>query len=194
MPVNCLIKCLINFWAFARFVFKTKILSPLMPINCLVKCLINFWTFRAFRVPKQINGFLMNQFMDINVSKRSPFRPSSFALRLLSPPLLLSSSFFLSLPLSSSLRLFVFLSLSPFVSPLKFFLIFIPAHPANSLKTKDLRKRHFWLKFLSQRKPLRLKTLGAKFAQSFAHLPADPTLHTPPETDPTYSAAKPYIM
>ena len=66
--------------------------------------------------------------------------------------------------------------------------------PANSLKTKDLRKRHFWLKFLSQGKPLKLKALGAKFAQSFAHFPADPTLHTPPETDPTYSAAKPYTM
>ena len=39
------------------------------------------------------------------------------------------------------------------------------AKPANSLKTKDLKKRHFWLKFLSQKKPLRLKTLGAKFAQ-----------------------------
>ena len=37
--------------------------------------------------------------------------------------------------------------------------------PANSLKTKDLRKRHFRLKILSQGKPLRLKTLGTKFAQ-----------------------------
>ena len=69
-----------------------------------------------------------------------------------------------------------------------------PANPANSLKTKDLRKRHFRLKFLSPRKPLILKTLGAKFAQYFSHFPADPTLHTPPETDPTYSATKPYIM
>ena len=69
-----------------------------------------------------------------------------------------------------------------------------PANPANSLKTKDLRKRHFWLKILSQKKPLRLKTLGAKFVQWSAHFPADPTLHTPPETDPTYYAAKPYIM
>ena len=69
-----------------------------------------------------------------------------------------------------------------------------PANPANYLKTKELRKRHFWLKFLSQGKLLRLKTLGAKSDQSFAHFPADPTLHTPPETDPTYSAAKPYIM
>ena len=38
-------------------------------------------------------------------------------------------------------------------------------NPANSLKTKDLRKRHFRLKILSQGKPLRIKALGAKFAQ-----------------------------
>ena len=60
-----------------------------------------------------------------------------------------------------------------------------PMQTSNSLKTKDLRKRHFRLKFLSQGKPLRLKTLGAKFAHYFSHFPADPTLHTPPETDPT---------
>ena len=36
-------------------------ISPLMPINCLINCPINFWTFHAFRVPKPINGFLMNQ-------------------------------------------------------------------------------------------------------------------------------------
>ena len=69
-----------------------------------------------------------------------------------------------------------------------------PVQTANYLKTKDLRKRHFWLKFLSQEKPLRVKALDAKSDQSFAHFPADPTLHPPPETDPTYSAAKPYTM
>ena len=68
------------------------------------------------------------------------------------------------------------------------------ANPANYLKTKDLRKRHFWLKILSQEKPLELKTLGTKFAQYFSHFPADPTLHTPSETDPTYSTEKPYTM
>ena len=55
------------------------------------------------------------------------------------------------------------------------------ARPANYLKTKDLRKRHFWLKFLSQWKPLRLKALDEKSAQWFVHFPADPTLHTPPK-------------
>ena len=68
------------------------------------------------------------------------------------------------------------------------------ARPANFLKTKELRKRHFRLKILSQWKPLRLKTLDAKFAHYFSHFPADPTLLTPPETDPTCSAAKLYIM
>ena len=120
--------------------------------------------------------------MNIHVSKRRPFRLSSFALRLfLSFPL--SSSLFLSLPLllSSSLCLFVFSSL--FLS-LPLLLSFFNVHsalPANSLKTKDLRKRHFWLKFLSQGKPLILKALGAKFTQWTAHLPADPTHHKPPK-------------
>ena len=51
-----------------------------MPINFLIKCLINFWTFLAFRVQKQINGFLMNQFMNINVSKKGSFASLSFWL------------------------------------------------------------------------------------------------------------------
>ena len=94
---------------------------------------------------------------------------------------------FHSFPLSSSLSLLVSLSLplssSLFLSfPL--FLSFFNVHsanPSNSLKTKDLRKRHFWLKFLSHGKPLKLKTLGAKFAHYFSHFPADPTLHMPPK-------------
>ena len=31
-----------------------------------------FLSIRAFRVPKQINGFLMNQFMNINYLSRTP--------------------------------------------------------------------------------------------------------------------------
>ena len=62
------------FHSFVQFLnnscSKTRFFSPLMPINSLINCPINFWTFRAFRVQKQINGFLMNQFMNINVSKR----------------------------------------------------------------------------------------------------------------------------
>ena len=115
--------------------------------------------------------------MNIHVSKKRPFR------LFLSLPLLVSLSFclfvFLSLCLFLSFPLFSSLFLS-----LPLFLSFFNVHsvrPVNSLKTKDLRKRHFWLKFLSQGKPLRLKALGAKFAQYFAHFPADPTLHTRPK-------------
>ena len=60
------------------------------------------------------------------------------------------------------------------------------ANPANSLKTKELRKRHFWLKFLSQGKPLRLKTLGTKSTQYFSHFPA--TLHS------TCRRNRPYML
>ena len=120
--------------------------------------------------------------MNIHVSKKRPFRLSFFALRLfLSFPL--SSSFFLSLPLFVSLSFCLFVSSSLFLSfplLLSFFNVHL-ANTANFLKTKELRKRHFWLKFLSQGKPLRLKTLGTKFAQYFAHFPADPTLHTRPK-------------
>ena len=111
-------------------------------------------------------------------------------------PLPLPSSPFLSLPLLVSLSfcLFVFLSFCLFVSlslPLfsslvlslvlsrPLFLSFFnvrPANPANALKTKELKKRHFWLKFLSQGKPLIIKMLGTKFAHYF--LTSPPTLHS----------------
>ena len=67
-----------------HFVFQKQFFSPLMLINCLINCPIHsehFCTFLAFRVQKPINGFLMHQFMNINVSKRRLFRPSSFVLR-----------------------------------------------------------------------------------------------------------------
>ena len=129
--------------------------------------------------------------------KNGPFASSSPFLSLslclfvsLSLCLFVSLSFCLFVSLSLPLLSSLFLSFPPLLS-------FFNVHPtnlANSLKTKDLRKRHFRLKILSQGKPLRLKTLGAKSTQSFAHFPANPTLHTPPETDPTCSAEKPYTM
>ena len=164
-----------------------------MPINCLIK----FWT---VMFKKSIHGQFVNNSWTFMFHK-TVF--SSFALCLFhSFPL----SSFLSLPLPSSL--FLSLSLCLFVPSslplLSSLFLSLPlllsffnvrsANPANSLKTRDLRKRHFWLRFLSQGKSLKLKTLGAKFAHYFSHFPADPTLHTPPETDPTCSAAKPYIM
>ena len=164
-----------------------------MPINCLVN---------SEQIVK--NSCSKNQFMvnSWKIHEHSCFQKTALS------PLPLPSSPFLSLPLPSSLSLFVFLSFCLFVSlslPLlsslflsfPLFLSFFNVRPTfstNSLKTKDLRKRHFWLKILSQGKPLRLKTLGEKSDQSFAHFPADPTLHTPPETDPIYSPAKPYTM
>ena len=103
---------------------------------------------------------------------------SPFAFHLLSLPLL--SSFFLSFPLSSS----PFLSLPLLLS----FFNVRPANPANSLKTKELRKRHFRLKILSQGKSLILKTLGENSLIIFLtsplplHSTSRPklTLHAPP--------------
>ena len=140
-----------------------------MPINSLVKCLFNFWT---VMFQKTIHGQFVKNSWTFMFQKNGPFA---------------SSSPFLSLPLPSSLSLFFFLSpplLSSLFLSFPLFLSFFNVHPANltnSLKTKELRKRHFWLKILSQGKSLRLKTLGAKFAQSFSHFPADPTLHTRPK-------------
>ena len=81
------------------------------------------------------------QFMNIHVSKRRSFRPSPFAFR----PIVFGRS----ATQNGELSLFNT----------------HPVQPANYLKTKDLRKRHFRLKFLSPWKPLRLKTLDTKFAQ-----------------------------
>ena len=144
-----------------------------MSINCLIKFLINFWT---VMFQKSIHGQFVNNSWTFMFQKNGPF-----AFHLLSFPLFsslfLSSSFCLFVSLSFCLffflSFFLFVSSSPPLSSSPFlsfplFLSFFnvhPAQPVNSLKTKDLRKRHFWLKFLSQGKPLILKTLGAKFAQ-----------------------------
>ena len=125
--------------------------------------MVNSWTIHEHSCFKKtaLSPFIFCLFLSFPLS--SSLRPSSLSPFVSSsPPLLLSfplfSSFFLSLPL---------------------FLSFFNVHsvrPANSLKTKDLKKRHFWLKILSQGKPLRLKTLGVKFAHYFSHFPA--TLHS----------------
>ena len=148
-----------------------------MPINCLVKCLFNFWT---VMFQKTIHGQFVKNSWTFMFQKNGPFASSSPFLSL---PLLVSLSFclfvslslclFLSFPLSSSLVLSRPLFLS-------FFNVH-SANPANSLKTKDLKKRHFRLKILRPGKPLIIKTLGAKFTQYLSHFPADPTLPTPPK-------------
>ena len=134
-----------------------------MPINCLVKCLINS------EQSCSKNQFMVNSW---TIHEHSCFKKavlSSFVFCL-----------FLSFPLSSS----PFLSLPPLLS---FFNVH-PALPANSLKTKDLRKRHFWLKILSQGKPLIIKTLDKKSPNDPPTSPPTPhstrrpklTLHPPP--------------
>ena len=154
-----------------------------MPINCLFKCLINS------EQSCSKNQFMVNSWINswtLMFQKDAPFvlRPSSFVSSslFLSPPLLVS----LSLPLLSSL----FLSLPPLLS---FFNVH-SVQPANFLKTKDLRKRHFWLQIFESRETAKIQNVRCKIGQWFTHFPADPTLHTPPETDPTYSAAKPCTM
>ena len=120
-----------------------------MPINCLVKCLIKFWTV-IFQNQFMVNSWTIHEHSCFKKTALSPF-----ALRLLSPPLFL---LLLSLPLLLSL----------FNTH--------PVQPTNFLKTKDLRKRHFWLKILSQGKLLRLKTLGKKLPNDLFTSP--PTLHS----------------
>ena len=120
-----------------------------MPINCLIKFLINFW---IVMFQKSIHGQFVNNSWTFMFQKDGPFVFHPFV-------------FGGSAAQNGGLSLF------------NTYLTF----PANYLKTKDLRKRHFWLKILSPGKSLRLKTLGAKSDQSFAHFPADPTLHMPPK-------------
>ena len=61
-----------------------------------------------------------------------------------------------------------------------------PMQTPNYLKTKDLRKGHFWLKILSQGKSLRLKTLGENSPNNSPTSP--PTLHA------TSRRNRPYIL
>ena len=96
-----------------------------------------------------------------------------FALRLLSPPLFL---LLLSLPLL-----------------LSFFNVH-PVKPANYLKTKDLRKRHFRLIFFESRETPKTQNVRRKMRPITHPLPRRPYTPHAPETDPTCSAAKPYIM
>ena len=156
------------FHSFVQFlnISCSKKFSPLMPINCLIN--VPLILFNSCSIREQ---FVFKK--QINV-----FLMNLFMNIHVSKTVLSSFIFGGSAAQNDGLSLFNTR----------------PARPANSLKTKDLKTRHFWLKFLSQGKPLRLKTLGEKFAHYFSHFPADPTLHTPPETDPTCSAAKPSIM
>ena len=133
-----------------------------MPINCLVKCLIKFWT---VMFQKSIHGQFVNNSWTFMFQKSGPF-----VLRLL------------SLPLLSSL----FLSLSPFVSPLKFFY-------CSLLMTRQLPK--------NQR--LEEKTLSTQIFESRENAKTQnvrhkirPMIRPPPRRPHTPHAARnwPYIL
>ena len=78
--------------------------------------------------------------------KKQPFRLSSFV----------SSSPFLSLPLLLS------------------FFFFFSARPANSLKTKDLRKRHFWLQIFESKETAKTQNIRRKIRPMIRPLPRRP--------------------
>ena len=143
-----------------------------MPINSLVKCLFNFWT---VMFQKTIHGqFVKNSWTFM--FQKTALSPFVFCL-------------FLSFPLSSSLCLFVFLSFCLFLSfspslllsfPLSsslFLLSFFNVHPAlpsNSLKTKDLRKRHFWLQIFESRKTAKTQNVRCKICPMICSLSRRP--------------------
>ena len=150
---------------------------------------------------QSIHGQFVNNSWTFMFQKNDPF-----AFRLLSLPLLsslclfLSSSLCLLVPLSLPLLSSLFLSLPLFSSllvPLSLLLSFFNTRPTfstNSLKTKDLKKRHFWLQIFESRETAKTQNVRRKIRPIICPLPRDLTLHTPPETDPTYSAAKPCTM
>ena len=120
-----------------------------MPINCLIKCLINFWT---VMFQKSIHGQFVNNSWTFMFHK-TVF--SSFALCL-----------FHSFPLSSSL----FLSFPLFLS---FFNVHLTSS-ANSLKTKDLRKRHFWLQIFESMETANTQNVRRKIRPISFSLPRRP--------------------
>ena len=71
---------------------------------------------------------------------------------------------------------FVFVSSSPFLS-LPLFLSFFNVHPmqtSNSLKTKDLRKRHFWLQIFESMETANTQNVRYKIRPIFFSLPRRP--------------------
>ena len=105
----------------------------------------------------------MNQFMNIHVSKRRSFRPSPFAFR----PIVFGRSATQNGGLS--------------------FFNAHPANTANSLKTRDLRKRHFWLQIFESRKTAKTQNVRCKIR------PITRPLHRRPYT-PHAARNWPYIL
>ena len=163
-----------------------------MPINCLVNSeqfvfkqsihgqfVNNSWTFMFQK--DDLSSFALCLFLSFPLSSSFLlFPPLSSSL----PPLL--SSLFLSLPLSSSL----FLSFPPLLS----FFNVRPAHVANFLKTRNLRKRHFWLQIFESREAAKNQNVRCKNSPIIRPLPRRPYTPQAAETAPTCSAAKPCTM
>ena len=123
-----------------------------MPINSLVKCLFNFWT---VMFQKTIHGqFVKNSWTFM--FQKTALSPFVFCLFLSFSPSLL-----LSFPLSSSLFLLSFFNVHP-------------ALPSNSLKTKDLRKRHFWLQIFESRKTAKTQNVRCKICPMICSLSRRP--------------------
>ena len=155
-----------------------------MPINCLIKCLINFWTFRALRAPKQINGLWATVYGQRSmVYGLSPFVSSSLPLLVpltlwlfdsltLSPFVSLSLSPFdsLTLPLFDSLTLPLFDSLS--------FCLFDSSSLSLLVEKFRQKKQQFWAIF--QRFDINIFNLSEHFSPpNFAYSARNFSLPSP---------------
>ena len=118
-----------------------------MPINCLIN---------SEQIVK--NSCSKNQFMvnSWTIHEHSCFTKMTLSSFVSSSPPPLLSSLFLSFPL--------FLS----------FFNVRPAHTANSLKTKDLRKRHFWLQIFESRESANTQNVRRKIRPIICPLPRRP--------------------
>ena len=129
-----------------------------MPINCLINSeqIVN-------------NSCSNNQFMvnSWTIHENSCFKKMTLSSLPLSSSLSSSfSSLFLSFPLSSS----HFLSFPPLLS----FFNVLSSRPANSLKTKGLKKRHFWLQIFESREAAKTQIVRRKICPIFCPLPRRP--------------------
>ena len=113
-----------------------------MPINCLIKFLINFWT---VMFQKSIHGQFVNNSWTFMFQKDGPFVFHPFV-------------FGGSVAQNGGLSLFNTR----------------PAHVANALKTKDLRKRHFWLNFFVSMETAKTQSVRRKICPMICSLSRRP--------------------
>ena len=113
-----------------------------MPINCLIKFLINFWT---VMFQKSIHGQFVNNSWTFLFQKDDPFVFHPFI-------------FGGSVAQNGGLSLFNTR----------------PANPANFLRTKELRKRHFWLQIYESRETANTQSVRHKIRPMICSLPRRP--------------------